>query len=258
MFRLSKWYLDCVADNGDAAVLYRASLHWGLLRLHYGAALLGRRDHDPLHSYTLRPGSSPRWIGDGELHWSSDRLGAEGIWRRRADGVERTLLDGPQGDIRWNCVCPCAGASIRIGDHTVTGWGYVEHLTMTAQPWRLPFNELHWGRFHAATDTLVWIAWRGVSPATWVFLNGQERRSAEVTAGLVSLPQDDVTLHFEAGRVLRSGRLATTALRSFHAAASLVPRWRAAHEEKRVSQATLMRESGSLTGWAIHEVVRWP
>ena len=258
MFRLSKWYLDCVADDGDAAVLYRASLRWGLLRVHYGATLLGRREGDPVHHYTLRPGSSPKWVGDGELHWSSERLQSEGVWQRRAEGIERTLLDGPRGDIRWNCVCPCAGASIRIGDHTVTGRGYAEHLVMTLPPWRLPFNELHWGRFHAAAETLVWIAWRGATSATWVFLNGEERRSAEVSDSAVNLPQDEVALRLDTGRVLRSGRLATTALRSLRAAAHLVPRWRTAYEEKRVSQGTLTRESSSHPGWALHEVVRWP
>jgi hypothetical protein len=223
MFRLSKWYLDCVADNGDAAVLYWASLRWGLLRLHYGATLLGLRDGDPTHRYTLRRGPPPTWVGNDEL-----------------------------------CVCPCADATVRIGDRTVTGLGYAEHLTMTVKPWQLPFNELQWGRFLCTTDVLIWIAWRGTSPATWVFLNGEERRSAEITATAVTVPQDAVALRLDAGQVLRAGRLATTALRSLRAVALLVPRWRVAHEEKRISRATLAGGSGSPTGWAVHEVVRWP
>jgi hypothetical protein len=258
MFRLSKWYLDCVADNGDAAVLYRASLRWGLLRLHYGAALLGLRDGDPIHTYSLRPGSSPTWVADDELHWSSPRLHADGTWKRRADGIERTLLDGPRGSIHWDCVCPRADAAIRIGDDTVVGQGYAEHLTMTVKPWWLPFNELHWGRFLSATDAMIWIAWRGAPPATWVFLNGAERRSAEFTARAVSVPEDEVALRLDDGRALRAGRLATTALRSLRGVALLMPRWRVAHEAKWVSRATLSSANGSSTGWALHEVVRWP
>lgn len=258
MFRLSKWYLDCVADTGDAAVLYWASLRWGPLRLHYGAALLGLRDGDPTHRYTLRPGHPPAWIGDGELHWSCARLYADGIWKRRAAGFERTLLDGQRGGIHWSCVCPCADATVRIADHTVTGQGYAEHLTMTVRPWRLPFHELHWGRFLSATDALIWIAWRGASPATWVFLNGEEQRRAEITASSVSLPDEDVALHIDDGRVLRSGRLATTALRSLRAVALVVPRWRVAHEAKWVGRARLTGRNASPTGWALHEVVRWP
>jgi hypothetical protein len=258
MFRLSKWYLDCVADSGDAAVLYWASVRWGPLHLHYGATLLGRRTGDPTHRYTLRPGPPPAWIGHGELHWSSRRLHADGTWKRRVDGIERTLLEGRRGNVHWNCVCPCADASIRIGDYTVTGRGYAEHLTMTVKPWQLPFNELHWGRFLSATDVLIWIAWRGTSPATWVFLNGEERRLAEITATSVSVPEDEAALQLDAGRVLRTGRLTTTALRSLRAAALLMPRWRAAHEEKRVSRAMLTGGNGSPAGWALHEVVRWP
>jgi hypothetical protein len=245
MFRLSKWYLDCVADNGDAAVLYWASLRWGLLRLHYGGMLLGLRDGDSIHRYTLRPGPSPKWIGDGELHWSSERLRANGTWKRRADGIERTLLDGPRGSIHWNCVCPCADATVRIGDRTVTGLGYAEHLTMTVKPWQLPFN-------------LIWIAWHGTSPATWVFLNGEEQWRTEITASSVHVSDGDVTLRLDERRVLRSGRLATTALRSLRAAALLIPRWRVAHEAKWVSRATLTGGNGSPPGWALHEVVRWP
>jgi hypothetical protein len=258
MFRLSKWYLDCVAANGDAAVLYWASLRWGLSRLRYGAALLGRRNGDSAHRYTLRPGTAPAWVEDGELHWSSARLRAEGAWKRSAGGIERTLLDGPRGSIHWNCVCPRADATVRIGDHTVIGRGYAEHLTTTVKPWQLPFNELHWGRFLSATDSLIWIAWRGASPATWVFLNGGERRRAVITTSSVSVPDGDVTLHVGERRVLRAGLLATTALRSLRAGARLIPRWRVAHEEKWVSRATMTGGNGSPSGWAVHEVVRWP
>jgi hypothetical protein len=83
--------------------------------------------------------------------------------------------------IRWHCVCPNADATIRIGDDTVQGLGYAEHLTMTLKPWRLPFDELRWGRFLSAADTLIWIQWRGSMSRTWIWVDGAERQRAGVT-----------------------------------------------------------------------------
>jgi hypothetical protein len=257
MFQLSKWYLDCVTDTGDAVILYWASIRWGPLRLHYGATLQNPASGEPTHRYTLRPGSEPAVV-HGEVQWACPRLGFSGTWSARSAGIERTLLDGPQGMIHWHCVSPRAAATVRIGDDMVQGQAYVEHLTMTLKPWRLPFDELQWGRFLSPADTLIWIQWRGSMPRTWVWLNGAERRRAGVTEDRVELPEDGVVLDLRGGRVLRSGRLASTALRSIRAFTALIPRWRTAHETKWLTRGTLSRHDETSAGWAVHEVVRWP
>ena len=38
-FLLTKWYLDCVAESGDAVILYVADLRWNALTVHYGSLL---------------------------------------------------------------------------------------------------------------------------------------------------------------------------------------------------------------------------
>jgi hypothetical protein len=38
-FLFTKWYLDCVAENGDAVILYVADLRWNALTVHYGSLL---------------------------------------------------------------------------------------------------------------------------------------------------------------------------------------------------------------------------
>ncbi len=38
-FLLTKWYLDCVAESGDATVVYVADLRWNKLSLRYGSLL---------------------------------------------------------------------------------------------------------------------------------------------------------------------------------------------------------------------------
>lgn len=256
-FSLSKWYLDCVAESGDAVVLYWASLRWGVARLQYGAALLAPAAGTPVHRYTLRPESEPVAVADDTLIWSSERLGARGTWTRRADSIRRNLLSDDRGSIDWHCICPRADAVIQIGDRTITGSGYAEHLTMTLKPWRLPLDELRWGRFLAPDDAMVWIGWDGPSPRTWVWVNGSETRDAMITAHGVEMPGRGMALSVGGGRVLRTGRLVRTALQPLSAVAGLIPRWRHANETKWVARGTVRSPIRVINGWVVHEVVTW-
>ena len=38
-FRLSKWYLDCVTDSGDASIAYTGTVDWGFVHLHFSSLL---------------------------------------------------------------------------------------------------------------------------------------------------------------------------------------------------------------------------
>ena len=62
VFRLSKWYMDCVAPDGTAVLAYWARLTWGLLRLRY-AAVLFRQDNTVRETATLCAGSN-RGMGE--------------------------------------------------------------------------------------------------------------------------------------------------------------------------------------------------
>ena len=256
-FRLSKWYLDCVTESGDAVFLYWASLRWGVLRLRYGAVLLKSGTGDTVERYTLRPGSDPRVSKSGNPQWTCRALDVKGSWMQRTGGFERTLWDSEKGRIHWYCVSPRAEANVRIGDRTVRGTGYVEHITMTLKPWQLPFEQLRWGRFHSPTEVLVWIEWCGSFECAWVFLNGDELHRARTTPNGVESLDDGVFLTIDNGSTLRSGRLANTALRPLRAVALLMPGWRSARETKWLARGSMTVQDGISDGWVIHEVVKW-
>ena len=38
-FRLSKWYVDCVGEDGECAIAYHAELSWGPIALGYASLL---------------------------------------------------------------------------------------------------------------------------------------------------------------------------------------------------------------------------
>jgi len=257
MLCLTKWYLDCVTDAGDAAILYWASLAWGGWHLRYGAALLSTQEDGAATRYTLQPGPAPA-MSPTHLEWQCPRLDSAGSWALTEEVLERTLLDVPKGSIRWRCACPRAEATVHVGGYTLRGLGYVECLTMTLAPWRLPIDGLRWGRFHSRDATVVWIDWRGPLPRSWVFVNGVELSRAVVSSAQVDFPGDGTRLSLEQGRVLRSGQLRQTALRSVRAMTALVPKWRHAREEKRLGRGTLLGPRGASPGWALYEQVVWP
>ncbi len=211
----------------------------------------------PVHRYTLRPGNDPT-IRDGEVRWSCPNLDITGTWSMRSAGFRRTLLDGPEGSIRWHCLSPSAAAEVRIGDLRLAGAGYAEHLTMTVKPWRLPFSELRWGRFVGHTDSLIWIQWCGQTSRTWVWWNGLEQARCKVGEERVEIPHAGLLLELSDHTELRSGPLAATALRSVRPLVGLIPRWRRANETKWLARGTLNQRDKTDTGWVIHEIVRWP
>jgi hypothetical protein len=78
VFRLSKWYMDCVAPDGTALVAYWARLAWGMVRLRYGAALV-RRNGKVVEAATLCPGRGPKPQLAG-ISWRCGSLGIAGHW----------------------------------------------------------------------------------------------------------------------------------------------------------------------------------
>jgi len=257
MFRLAKWYLDCVSETGDAAVLYWASLRWGAVRLGYGAALLRPRREAPVDRYTLQPGAPPAISADGLLRWECGPLRVHGRWAVPVTGQERILLEQAEGKVHWRCVSLGTETAVRVGDYGIDGLGYAEHLTMTVKPWHLPFNELRWGRFVSPATALVWMQWDGGLHKTWAFGNGVEPLRVRVFPHTVELPDARLALTIEPGQVVRTGMLSGTALRPLRVLAWLLPRWRRAHETKWLARGTLTGGDTPCAGWVVHELVRW-
>lgn len=256
MFELSKWYFDCVTDNGTTSIMYRASVKWGLLNLNYAASLYIPAKGKPVNLHTLRPGSDPS-IADNTIVWECSRLGTSGIWPIRTPDIRCRLLDGPMGRIDWHCLNSGSNAEIRAADEQLAGTGYVEYLNVTLRPWQLPFNELRWGRFIGQTETLIWIQWLGPLPRTWLWLNGIRHSNCKITGEGIELPDKGITLELGDQSVLRSGPLDYTALRPIRALTRLIPDWKSAFETKWLARARLDSHHTSQTGWVIHEVVRW-
>ena len=172
--------------------------------------------------------------------------------------VERRLLDTPEGTVTWRCHVPSARVRIEVaGVGQMSGLGYAEQLDLSIKPWRLPFDELHWGRFLSAEEAVTWIEWQGRESHRWVFHNATEVPGAAIEAGRVELAEGRGILDLQDGVVLREGRLASTALGGLPGAALWLPGGiRNAHETKWLSRGSFTAGTRCTSGWAIHEAVR--
>jgi len=265
-FHLSKWYLDCVADDGSAIIGYFARLRWRSLALQYAAALVAPAGLAPRQLHALRSVTAPV-LGGGNCTWRCGALQLEGEWTAVDTPVALDLLQTPEGVIRWRLHQPRAEARVRLdgapglGAVAIQGLGYVEELELTVPPWQLPFDLLLWGRFLSRSDALVWIRWeRAAEPEAtrrqFVLWNGSLVQGAAVRPELISVPDSGTWTDLPLGdyRPLREGPLAANVFSAVPGLVSLLPRrFRDACESKRLTRGAL----GASEGWAIHEVVRW-
>ena len=75
--------------------------------------------------------------------------------------------------VRWRCLQPRSRATVNLASgKVVKGLGFLERLDMTLAPWKLPIQELRWGRFLSDRESLVWIDWRGSQACRIVLQNG--------------------------------------------------------------------------------------
>jgi len=252
-FQLSKWYLDCVTDLGDASIAYIGMVDWGPVRVHYSSVIESKAQFVSAR-HSLRPQTEPG-ISHGLLHWRSTALKMDGEWQADSPAIRETVFASDAGLIEWQCFMPRARA--RIGNRF--GLGYAEHLRMTIAPWRLPIRTLRWGRFSTGSDWIVWIDWLGDFTRRIVYRNGQVAPASLLEDGQIKF-DDGTRLIMDRSLVLRDGPLGSAALSAIPGIRKTFPaRLLNVNECKWRSRACLRRPGAStVEGWAIHERVEWP
>ncbi|HET7217546.1 MAG TPA: hypothetical protein VFJ02_05840 [Vicinamibacterales bacterium] len=196
-FALTKWYLDCVADDGRVAICYWASLSWRRLSLVWQGLTVYESGCPPVEQSAIG-GSGPPTNDEGRISWQSPKLGATVMAEGRQPAFGLRLFEEHSQYVDWRCEAPVAHVTIdAAGQAPIHGLGYVEQLTLTIPPWRLPLDEIRWGRWidRDATRSIVWIDWRGPAPQCWTFVDGVRAPRAavgddRVTAGAVVLALD--------------------------------------------------------------------
>jgi hypothetical protein len=265
MFRLVKWYLDAVGEDGTAFIGYAAHLRWGALRVRYRAILLALPNVSATEAFTLRASPDPLVEDGGAVRWSCLPLQLQGVWTPRCVPIQRTLFASQDGNVIWECIAPAATVDLTLRSLQISASGYVERLTMTAPPWALGLDQLHWGRFISGNSCVVWLDWRGPGAQRIVLWNGADIPDAVVHENHIVLTPSS-RLDLEPGepagepqsRILREGPLVNI-IAAVPGLKDALPRWLGeGHEVKRLSRARLQSNDRTASeGWSINEVVTW-
>ena len=108
------------------------------------------------------------------------------------------------------------------------------------------------------SGSVVWIDWQGEYVRKIVLENGALGGVTAVAESEIVL-EENVRLCLSTGNVLRTGALGKTALGRIPGVNRLLPsRLLNVQECKWRSRGELVRGNARSSGWAIHEVVRWP
>ena len=253
-FTLVKWYMDCVSDAGEAAIVYFGDLRWRGLHATLGSVLESGAEAKARTRTSL---GRYRISHDGhELMVEHARLKVSGTWQAISSPVQRTVYEEGAGSIVWNCMQPGSRVRLSIGERELAGLGYAECLNLTLPSWRLPIRFLRWGRFVSGDHALAWVDWQGPYSTRFAVLDGR-------ACGLISASESEVvtgeaSLKIETGDSLRAGRLSSTILSGAPALKRLFPASLFnIREEKWKSRGTLACSGQTSQGWVIHEVVEW-
>jgi hypothetical protein len=258
MFRLTKWYLDLVTDQGTALITYAASLAWQAIRVRYASTFLAKPGAAPAEHGGWTDVHLPEVAGD-VLRFEHAGLAISGRWRRTSRPIEQTLLDDEVGRLHWACLFPAAAATATIRGESLAGHGYGECLTLTRPPWTLPLRRLRWGRTIASSHHAVWIEWSGGNAKQWVWLDGGVEAGADICDAAVTGLSDGRQITLRPFRELCDRRSLQVLSRRLPALDTLpLGPLRALREVKRLDWGTLTKDGLPIgEGWTIHEAVSW-
>lgn len=257
MFRLSKWYLDGVADDGSAGIAYDAELRWLGLGAGYSGWIDAPSGEAASQGHRFRRAGGTGVSVDGtELVWRPPGVPGEGRWRPRSAGSSHVLYARRGRSVFWDCRAPrCDVVFSPPGGAGFTGLGYAERLTLTLPPWRLPIDTLVWGRFVSDRSSVAWIEWRGTEPLRLVVDGTSVFRDLSVSDDGIAYAgrRIEITPH----RLLRTGRAMGEALSRGPIWGRLVPRRiRRGVETKWLARGSLTRDDRTAEeGWVVHETV---
>ncbi len=261
-FHLNKWFLDFVGKNGEAMIFYAAKLTWRGWVVPY-TSWLCYDPYDGVNQKSRFQNVQMPEKKDSLITWNDSKFGIEGTWESLAKLLQTRIFDSEEGYLDWKCFQPSSKVRLRINDRIWEGKGYVEQLILTAPPWKIPMNELRWGRFGSIEDQMVWIELREKYKRKWLWLNGEKIKNCIIEDGYISIPEKELTLRLDQGVVIKTEKkifsVVEKLLHYIPGFKKFMPlKFLMADEFKWLSKGQLQTHSKTITtGMAIHEMVNF-
>ncbi len=261
-FCLSKWYLDFAGENGEAMIFYAAQLTWHSMSAKYTSWLSYNPESGVVLKSRFRKVQMPVLDRD-VITWKDSDFGVSGTWSASMQMIQARLFDSKEGYLDWECYQPASKVKLLINERTLTGVGYAEQLTLTASPWRIPMDELRWGRFGSDSYNLVWIELRKSDKKQWLWLNGEKIGTCLIEDDRIVIQEGNLTLYLDRQVILESEKKIQSVvgkiiryLPNFHKSIPLG--FLMADETKWLSKCELHSNGKVISnGTAIHELVNF-
>ncbi len=262
-FHLEKWYLDIVTENGNTMIFYAAKLKWKKWELPYTSWLSYNKETGAVCKSKFRKVKLPKQKND-IISWNDDKFNISGTWKALSSPINTQLFQSNEGELIWNCFQPRAKVSVIINGEEISGIGYTEQLTLNLFPWKLPMNELRWGRYTSKANYIVWIELKkGTEKQQWLWFNGVKHENSTISDNLIYIPKEDLSLILdknviliEEKKILKIVTVILSYLPSFKNPIS--NNFLNADESKWLSNTTLLKNGKFVEeGWSIHEFVNF-
>jgi hypothetical protein len=260
-FHLSKWYLDFTTGEGNAMIFYSAELKWHMWTAKYTSWLN--------HSHQTGTHSRSRFTSvqlphlDGDIiSWNDSKFGISGIWNSAGKAISTRLFESDAGYLDWNCYQPRSVVRLKIGNEMREGSGYAEQLILTALPWKIPMEELRWGRYVSDSSSLVWIEIREKEKNQWLWLNSEKCGPGTIENHRITIPEKELVLYLDRAVSLESEKklysVVGKLIRYLPGFNRIIPlKFLMADEIKWLSNGTLEVQDNADRGMVIHELVNF-
>ena len=208
-FHLSKWFLDFIGESGESMIFYSAKLKWHGWSVSYTSWLRYNGVTGVILKSRFHHVQVPK-VNYNTITWEDTKFGVSGTWESMEKMIQTRIFQSKDGSLDWKCFQPASKVQLRIADKVLEGRGYAEQLILTIPPWRIPMDELRWGRFGSDKNNMVWIELREKVKQQWLWLNGEKIAHCIIEDDHISLPDHDAALYLDRGVVLESEKKITS------------------------------------------------
>jgi hypothetical protein len=256
-FKTEKLYLDCIDDQGNCFIIYRAKVKFFLLNINYSGVIFCDNEGVTIEKSSLKKTHKP--VISRTISYKNKFLKTGIILYRIDDPISRSLYRGSKNsELIWNCHHPKALAEIISNGKTYKGLGYAETLFCPVNPLMLPMEELRWGRFLSQSHTVIWIKWKDEHTLNKIFLNGSEYNDAFFENEAITFNDGKFRLNFSEIKTIRNGKLSGLFSKMKLLKILFKNRLLDTVEIKYKAKTVLTRESECISaGWSLFEIVTW-
>lgn len=256
-FSINKTYLDCIDKNGNCFIFYLAHLEISFIKINYSGLIFSDIDGKTIEKSSFLKFNPP--IIEDNLFSTNAHLKVLGNWERLTPPTSFLLYrDNDGNEVFWDCHHPKAFTKIEYNHTIYKGLGYAETLFLPIKPWKLPIDELRWGRYLSEATTIIWIHWKNQYPVNKLFYNGIWYEDAKFEENQLWFNQQKHRLVFELPVIIRKGKLSGIIAKVPWLKLLFSHKILNTIEIKYKSKTTLYIDSiASDKGWSLYEIVTW-